>query len=253
MFQGLSLDSRYDTQDSNRRYEIIIPGSVIPEWFSHQSSGVEVNIKEPSSHLCDEWMGIAVCVVFCSLSQHQIYDTCLLSCEFIANGKLMSATPRTRTVVGLSDHIWLLYLLPRYYKEDDIKLLKECEANEFIQIGIKIETSVSSMEVKKCGFRMVYKKDMEDLNRAMAQNSNTSIIPYEDMGVHNDNLDNSTVAVEGNKAKRMRDDYDGAGPCGEGCSNDVPHPKRIERLADFMVHGDSDCEEFFECGEEHND
>ena len=31
---------------------IVIPGSEIPEWFSHQSMGPEVNIKLHYSHLC---------------------------------------------------------------------------------------------------------------------------------------------------------------------------------------------------------
>nr|POF00533.1 tmv resistance protein n [Quercus suber] len=192
--QGLSLEGRFDHKYFDRRYDIIIPGSVIPKWFSYQSIG--------------------------------------------------------RTV-GLSDHSWLLYLLPQY--EEKIKLLKECEGNEFSQIGIKIKIYGSKVEVKKCGLRMVYKKDIEVLNHTMAQSSNTNIIPYEDLGVHNHNFDNSAVVAEGNKAKRTRYNYDGAEPSGEGSSNDVPHPKRIERLAEFMAHGDSDCEEYFECGEEHND
>ena len=87
----------------------------------------------------------------------------------------------------------------------------------------------------------------------MAQSSNTNIIPYEDLGVNNHNFDNSAVVVEGNKVKRTRYNYDGAEPSGEGSSNDVPHPKRIERLAEFMVHGDSDCEEYLECSEEFSD
>ena len=73
---------------------------------------------------------------------------------------------------------------------------------------------------------MVYKKDIEELNRTMAQSSNTNIIPYEDLDVLHHNFDNSAVVVEG-KAKRIRDDYDGTWPSGEGSSNDVPHPKRI--------------------------
>nr|POF21206.1 hypothetical protein CFP56_07002 [Quercus suber] len=96
--QGFSRHGRYDIMGFNWRYDMIIPGSVIPKWFIHQ------------------------------------------------------------------DHIYLCYLLPQYYKEEDIKLLNECEANELSQIGIKIETKDSGMEVKKCGFRMVYKKDIEDLN-----------------------------------------------------------------------------------------
>ena len=135
-------------------------------------------------------------------------------------------------------------MLSQYYKddEDDIALLKECEANEFNQIGIKIEAG-SVLEVKECGFRMVCKKDIEDPNQTMAQSSNTSIIPYKDLGVLHHNFDNSVVVAEGNKAKRTRDDYDGVGPSGDGSSNDLPHSKRIERLVEFNNHGNSYCAE----------
>ena len=94
--------------------------------------------------------------------------------------------------------------------------------------------------MKECGFRMVYKKDIEDLNQTMTQCSNTNIIPYEDLGVLHHNFDNLVVVAEGNKAKRTRDDYDGVDLVE---TNDVPHPKRIERLVEFNNHGNSDCAE----------
>ncbi|KAK4591157.1 hypothetical protein RGQ29_021378 [Quercus rubra] len=216
--QGLSRHGRYDCRSYNWRYDMIIPGSVIPKWFIHQSIGAEVNMKKPSSHLCDSFMGIAVCVVFSSLRNS------LPCCHFVAKGKVMfSIDVPTVSDDLLSNHIWLFFVLPQYFKEEDIKLLNECEANELSQIGIKIETGDSRLKVKKCGFRIVYKKDIEDLNRTMAQSCNTDVIPYEDFGVK--------------RAKQICDDYDGARPCGDGSSDDVPH-------------GNFDSEEYFECGEE---
>ena len=67
MFQGLSL--KY-----NDFYAMVFPGSEIPEWFSHQCMGDEVNIMEPFSHLRNDWIGIAVCVAFCPLPHHEIHN-----------------------------------------------------------------------------------------------------------------------------------------------------------------------------------
>uniref|UniRef100_A0A2N9G7D4 TIR domain-containing protein n=1 Tax=Fagus sylvatica TaxID=28930 RepID=A0A2N9G7D4_FAGSY len=235
-----SWDSLFNYPDN--RYDLVIPGSEIPEWFTHQSMGDEANIKEPSN-LCNEWMGIALCVVFHSHPHHQVQnEPGRLDFWFTANGKRRFPLNITIPYI-LSDHLWLLYLSPSYYKQNAIKLLWECDANGFAQIGIKIDTKGTSLEVKKLGFRMVYKKDIEDLNRITAQCSNNNITPYDGIDVLHHNFNNSTVAPKGNKIKRSRDDYDGAGLSGEGSSNDIPNPKRIERLTESMAYGNSDCKE----------
>ena len=102
-------------------------------------------------------------------------------------------------MVVLSDHIELFYLLPQFFKDEVYrKSLWECDANGFREIGIKITKAPLGL-VKKCGLHVIYKKDIEDLNSAMAQCSNNSIIPYEGFDVPYHNFNNSTVVVEVNK------------------------------------------------------
>ena len=48
------------------------------------------------------------------------------------------------------------------------------------------------------GLHVVYKKDIEDLNQAMAECSNNSIIPYKSLDIPH-YFDNSAVVVEGNQ------------------------------------------------------
>ena len=223
------------------RYDIIILGSEIPKWFRHQSIGDEVGIQEPYSLFYNECIGTAICIVFSPHSNHQILEDCILICWLIVNGKRVRVEQGSSEIVSLSDHIWLLYLFPQFYEKEDINSLWGCDANGFSQIGIKIETCcwdlktkevfLGMVKVKKCRLRMVYVKDIEDLNRTMTERNNNNITPY--------------------KANRTHDDYDGA-----GSSNYEPHPKRIERLTEYMAQCNSNSEEsseYKECPKELGD
>ena len=180
MFQGLSPNY------FEEKYDVVFPGSEMPEWFSHHCMGNEVNIMEPFSHLCNDWIGIAVCIAFFPLPCEEIcYGP--VKFQLRANGKYMSVIGKdgrklycciSDYIVASSTHIWLLYLLPQHIWEEDRKSLWECDANGFREIGIKIDDTDSGL-VKKCGLRVVYKKDIEDLNGNVVQHSNNSIIPYE--------------------------------------------------------------------------
>ena len=46
------------------------------------------------------------------------------------------------------------------------------------------------LKVKKYKLRMVYKKDIEDLNRAIAHSRNNNIIPHKGLDVLPQNFDN---------------------------------------------------------------
>ena len=191
MFQGLSPKYQNDT------YSVLFPGSEMPEWFSHQCIGDGVNIMEPFSHLRNDWIGIAVCVVFCSLQRRQIQSNSPIRCKLTVDGNGFDYIPGE--TVFLSDHIHLCYILPQFFMDEEHrKSLWECDANGFCKIGIKIIEECSGL-VKKCGLRLVYKKDIEDLNNAMALCSNNSIIPYEGFDIPHHNFNNSAVVVEVNK------------------------------------------------------
>ncbi|XP_065638620.1 disease resistance-like protein DSC1 [Quercus suber] len=198
-------------------YDIVIPGSEIPKWFTHQSIGAELSIPEQNDE--NECMGIAICYVFCCLPHHQVHkEYCRISCWLIVNGTQVDTTPSFKEIVPLSDHIWLLYLP---------KSLCECDANVPYQIDIIIESHWESMipimvKVKKCGLRMVYKKDIEDLYRTMAKRNNNSITPYEGSDVPHHNFGNSMVA---------------------GSSNYEPLPNKLERyMAIISMAQDLDVE-----------
>ncbi|KAL4594414.1 hypothetical protein ACB092_12G018900 [Castanea dentata] len=221
--------------------KISIPGSEIPEWFSHQSMGNEVNIKQPS-HLCKN-VGMAICVVFCTSDDPDQYIR--PSYSLIANGKIIFFDYYPLIHKPPSDHVSLVYVDPQFLDQESNKLLWEGDVNGFSQIRIQIKTIFPTTMIKKWGIRMIHKKDIEDLDRTMVQYSNSSITPYDGMDVLHHKFDNSSVAVECHKVKRSRDDYNGAEPSGERSS------KRITRHTE--TNGNSDSEEsseYKDCDEE---
>ena len=170
MFQGLSHKFHGSPNYSSMVYNVVFPGSEMPGWFSHQCMGNKVKIMEPFSHFCNDLIGIAICVVFGSLPHHQIQSDYPIVRMLQVGRQYFYTIPGK--MVTLSDHTWLFY-----YQIWHKKFWK-CGANGFIKIGIKIKNEPSYL-VKKCGLRMVYKKDIEDLNCNVVQHSNNSIIPYE--------------------------------------------------------------------------
>nr|XP_023927329.1 uncharacterized protein LOC112038711 [Quercus suber]POE92028.1 hypothetical protein CFP56_27682 [Quercus suber] len=217
----------------------IIPGSEIPKWFSHQSKGTSLNLQGSS-----DITGIAVCVVFI-IYPHPSIDvppsnfyraTHIIYPSFSVNGSRSSDF----LGIGLSEqfgkidscHLWIKYFP---LKRNRGKELSQINANRLSQIKLEIRHGGPGLVVTKWGARLVYEQDIEDLKKNMPGSSSCSITPYED------NLDDD---FEG----------DGAGPSGEGTSNEVDepqpkwiqHPNLIENWIGNLCtqgQGDSNCEE----------
>nr|POE82678.1 disease resistance protein adr2 [Quercus suber] len=193
------IQNPYDLSYQN----FIIPGSEIPKWFSHQSEGTSLNLQGLS-----DIKGIAVCVVFVIRPHHSLhqpssefYDaTHMVELLCMVDGSQISDD----LVVTLSEqfgkidscHLWIKYFP-----------LKRKSGKELSQIDVKlrIRTEGPGLVVTKCGARLVYEQDIEDLKKNMPGSSSCSITPYED------NLDNS---AKDTKIKQSLDDFEGdrAGP-----------------------------------------
>ena len=221
MFQEISKKSLKFYSDVG--FNIVIPGSEVPKWFTHQSVGDTVSARVTHQNE-NKWIGIAVCGVPKSCPCFETY----LFCEILLNGHYVSFVcvgHCNRYVKFKSDHLWMSYMPSQTFSENEREMLGQIDENGFIQMKFEFDSKFEFVpEINKCGFRVVYEQDMEDIREMLlAQSSNsTCITSYEGLDVHH----NST---EGINLKRSRDEYEGAGASGEGSSNDVTHSKRTER------------------------
>ena len=196
----------------------MILGSEIPKWFTHQSVRNTVS-AQVTHHNENKWIGIAVCGVAMPCPNFGSYLICeILSNEHYVSHFYVGYWPRFVKIK--SNLLWMSYIPSQEFSENERVVLGQIDENGFRQMQLKFRWDFENVPViKKCGFRVVYKQDMEDIREKISAQSsnNTCITPYKGLDVHH----NST---EGIKLKRSHDEYDG-----EGSSNDVPHSKRIER------------------------
>ncbi|KAL4594415.1 hypothetical protein ACB092_12G019000 [Castanea dentata] len=203
--------------------------SEIPEWFELQNKGAEINIKVPS-HLCNELAGIATCAVICCC---QPVDIVQLDYYFTCNGQIITSNfTIDSTPPDLSDQLFLAHL------PIGTSNWKRYVVNGFAKFGIRYRAQGSGMEVKECGIHLVYKKDSESFrenhNRITAERKKKAIEEsraerierrkkqrekdideIKQLMAESQRSNNSIILYEGS------DDCDGAGPSGEGSSNDV--------------------------------
>ncbi|KAE8675492.1 Cullin-associated and neddylation dissociated [Hibiscus syriacus] len=176
--------------NSRKRFDVIIPGSEIPEWFSHQR--VESSIKMPlplNIRNDSQWMGVAFCFIFSggdSSVNEEIRCKAVIRCgeprdldyDSIPLGKSFNQPIK-------NDHLFLGYLgrdvLYPYYLENECGESKtentstpDCSNQECDELELSFEYDArgKGVGVKKCGVGIVYEKDLEDVQLTTEQHIN---------------------------------------------------------------------------------
>ncbi|PRQ22084.1 putative toll-like receptor, P-loop containing nucleoside triphosphate hydrolase [Rosa chinensis] len=211
--------------DHNNRFNCIVPGNEIPEWYNHQSVGDSITVELQPGWLSNKWMGFAWCVVFRFLVPQPPWTAMFFSCRLVANGKLMPFNfqffgrewgarewGEFYAIKPVSDQIWLSNLhrdfckhewQDIYYRLDFSIQINYIEKSEDRRIYTKV------VEVKKCGVRMVYEEDAEE------PSTKRRLQHYDDDDDDDDDDDASSSSASQAHPRSMKQLHlDGAGPSG---------------------------------------
>ncbi|XP_039040448.1 TMV resistance protein N-like isoform X1 [Hibiscus syriacus] len=199
--------------NARKMFDVCIPGSEIPEWFSHQRVESSIKIPLPPSIWNDSrWMGVAFCCIFtnddasrdeslmCEAAIHHM-NSGKVSCD----GSVFQG--RNTRIVDCSgwgicepfyppimkDHRFL-----RYWSRDTLYPVSsddncgesetenfstsDCSNHEWDELELSITDDIpgNCVKVKKCGVRIVYEKDLEDVQPVKEQCSSQSSVEIED-------------------------------------------------------------------------
>jgi len=160
---------------------IIVPGSQIPKWFNKQNASHSITV-DPSTVMDDpNWIGVALCVLFVTLEDptnlsERYNDSYDRSIVYGVNIPYLS--PRFCSVVPVYFKkdlvtVGLYHLLTVFYtREQFIHLLSRHPNTMHDLHRVEFKTSIGRppglrVVVKNCGYRWVYKEDLQQLNSNM--------------------------------------------------------------------------------------
>ncbi|XVF78230.1 hypothetical protein PTKIN_Ptkin14bG0113600 [Pterospermum kingtungense] len=222
-------------------FDIIMPGSEIPEWFSHQSNESSINLPLPPNIRNDgQWIGVAFCCLFGPASNGEDYAwrRANLECKSFIHGRnSRQVDSRVYLPAGdgtlrygprvMKEHLWLRYwsrdMLYPLSLEDESGASTNLEDDECEEIFESIISCHGCFKVKKCGIRIVYKKEFKEIEEIKEQTSN-----FDDHGLS---------GIGGALAKRKRNIYEeeGAGPSESDSAEETPQPKRLQKILNYIM------------------
>ncbi|KAE8725122.1 Detected protein of unknown function [Hibiscus syriacus] len=198
-----------------KSFDGVIPGGEIPKWFSHQTVGSSIKIPLPNNIQNDsQWIGVAFCCIFVNDDASRDEElTCDAVIHHMNSGQADSdgsgfrgRNPRRVSGDGwifskeynqpiIKDHLYCCFLFrERLYpfsledkcgeSETENSSTLDCSNQEFdeLQFSVTSDDSHISVKVKKCGLRIVYQKDLEDINEdSAADGSIAEEVEYADL------------------------------------------------------------------------
>ncbi|KAK8272832.1 hypothetical protein V6Z12_D11G363100 [Gossypium hirsutum] len=228
-------------------FDIMMPGSEIPEWFSQQESDSSIKIPLPINLRKDsQWIGVACCCIFFNNDASRD-DECIECKGSIFRGRNCRPIYWRNRWVGrqfdkpiVKDHIFL-----RYFPRDQLYPFSledkygGCETNNLWttdcldQIGDELELSFNAelgpnyrcVKVKKCGVRIVYEKDLEEMKELQCHTTQSS--PNFEH-IHQHSAHNHGSVGSTSHMKRKRNIY-------EETEEEEPQPKRMQNFFKFVM------------------
>ncbi|PPD66337.1 hypothetical protein GOBAR_DD36786 [Gossypium barbadense] len=227
---------------SRAMFDIVLPGSEIPKRFSQQRGDSWIKIDLPLEVRNDsQWMGVAFCCIFvcddASSDEH-------LRCRAIIHDRYSSRKVDWSgwsfgidEQVVKKDHIFIRYfsrdkLYPIFLEDkcgehDETKNLwmidcldQECHQLELSMISLKYPL----FKVKKCGVRIMYEKDLEEMEQIQELHSSQCCANCEDIQQHS--TDDGSIG-NGSLVKRKRNIYEEM--------DEAPQPKRMQKVFNSIM------------------
>ncbi|KAL4379498.1 hypothetical protein GQ457_02G037380 [Hibiscus cannabinus] len=166
--------------NSRKKVSVIIPGSEIPEWFSHQRVDSKLKMPMPLNiRNVGRWKGCALCCIFSNGDALRDGD---LYCDVVIRGSEHHIEAggfhlgKSYHQPIKDDHILLRYMsrdkLYKYSLENDRGgseteniSTRDCSNQECdeLELNFRYEAPGEGAKVKKCGVRLVYEEDLENL------------------------------------------------------------------------------------------
>ncbi|TYG47744.1 hypothetical protein ES288_D11G365200v1 [Gossypium darwinii] len=240
--------------NSIKMFTIVMPGSEIPEWFSQQKndSSIKIPLRKDS-----QWIGVASSCIFinndASRDDEVIYCSAFICCRNSEHASCYGSFFRGRNCRQINRSCWFMgkgsnepimkdHLFLRYWSRDELYPISmedkygDCETNNLwatdcldkkwdeLEVSF-IDPFGRSAKVKKCGVRIVYEKDLEEIKELQCHTTQSSP-NFEHIyqhSAHSDGLIGSTTHI-----KRKHNIYKEAG-------EERPQPKRMQKFFNFIM------------------